>query len=87
MLHKSIPVHQAMNIPDASPAFDKEWDKVEKLPAWQGTNVKSKKEVIEKAQKKGRTVHVETMRDFCPPQELGVGTTVQKIQRSGGTSR
>ena len=40
-----------MKIPDAKAAVDKEWEKLEKLPAWQVTKVKSKKEVIGKAQK------------------------------------
>ena len=37
-----------MNISDAKAAVDREWDKFEKLPGWQATNVKSKNEVIEK---------------------------------------
>ena len=35
------------------------------LPAWQVTKVKGKKEVIEKAQKEGRTVHFVTLMDNC----------------------
>ena len=45
-----------MRIPDAKAAIDKEWEKLEKLPAWQMTKVKSKKEVIHEAQNEGRTV-------------------------------
>ena len=51
-----------MNIQDA---VDKEWDKLEKLPAWQVTKVKSKKEVIEKSQKEAGTIHVATLMDLC----------------------
>ena len=42
-----------MNIPDAKEAVDKEWDQLEKLPAWQMTKVKSKKEVTEEHEKSG----------------------------------
>ena len=42
-MNKIIPVAQAMNITDAKGAVNKEWVKLEKLPAWQVSNVKSKK--------------------------------------------
>ena len=41
-----IPMPQAMEIPDAKAAVDKEWQKLETIPAWQLGEVKSKKEVI-----------------------------------------
>ena len=85
-MHKSIPVKQAMKILDASPAFDKESDKVEKLPAWQVTKVKSKKEVIEKAQKEGRTVHVATMRNLCHLKKLEMEQQFKNYKRSGGSA-
>ena len=37
---------QAMKIPDAKAAVDKEWKKLETIPAWDVRKVKSKKEVI-----------------------------------------
>ena len=40
-----------MKIPDAKAAVDKEWKKLETVPAWQLDNVKSKKEVILEAQR------------------------------------
>ena len=54
-----------MKIPDVKAAVDEEWNKLEKMPAWQVMKVKSKKQVIEKAQKEGRTVHFATQMDFC----------------------
>ena len=42
---------QAMKIPDAKSAADKEREKLEKLPAWQLSNVKSKKGVRLEAQR------------------------------------
>ena len=38
-------------------AVDKEWEKLEKISAWNLTKVKSKKEVIDEARTKGATVH------------------------------
>ena len=32
--HKFIPMPQAMKIPAAKAAVDKEWEKLEKIPAW-----------------------------------------------------
>ena len=44
-----ISLPRAMKIPDAKAAVDKEWKKVETMPAWLN-KVKSKKEVILEAQ-------------------------------------
>ena len=57
LVHKFIPVPQAVKIPDAKVAVDKEWEKLEKMPAWQLTKVRNKKEVIAEARNEGRTVH------------------------------
>ena len=65
VVHKRISILRAMNIPGAKAAVDKEWEKLEKLPAWQVTEVKSKKKNIEKAQKEGRTVHFAKLMDLC----------------------
>ena len=47
-----IPMPESMKIPDAKAA---EWGKLEKIPAWQLTKVRSKKEVIDEARTKGET--------------------------------
>ena len=44
LVHKFIPMPQAMKIPAAKAAADKEWEKLEKIPAWDLTKVRSKKE-------------------------------------------
>ena len=49
LVHKFIPMLQALKIPDAKGAVEKEWEKLEKIAAWQLTNVRNKKEVIEEA--------------------------------------
>ena len=51
LVHKFIPVPQAMKIPDAKAAVDKEWKKLGTIPAWQLEKVKSKEEVFLEAQK------------------------------------
>ena len=47
--HKFIPMPQAMKTPAAKAAVDKEWEKLEKIPAWDMTKVRSKSEVIVEA--------------------------------------
>ena len=49
---------QAMKIPDAKAAVDKEWDKLKNLPAWQESRVKTKSEVKE-SHKECKTVHLQ----------------------------
>ena len=44
LVYKFIPMPQAMKIPAAKAAVDKEWDQLEKIPAWQLTKVRNKKE-------------------------------------------
>ena len=46
LVHKYTPMLQAMKIPAAKAAVDKEWEKLEKFSAWNLTKVRGKKEVI-----------------------------------------
>ena len=78
LVHKFIPMPQAMKIPAAKAAVDKEWEKLEKIPAWDLTKVRSKKEVIDEARTKGAKVHLKNA-------EWEAKT--QKIQRSSCTPR
>ena len=59
LVHKFIPMPQAMKIPAAKAAVDKEWEKLEKISVWNLTKVKSKKKVIDEARDVGR------YRSFC----------------------
>ena len=63
--HKFIPMPQAMKIPAAKAAVDKEWEKLEKISAWNLTKVRSKKEVIDEARTKGAIVHFASPMDVC----------------------
>ena len=65
LVHKFIPVPQAVKIPAAKAAVDKEWEKLEKISAWNLTKVRSKKEVIDEARTKGAKVHFASLMDKC----------------------
>ena len=65
LAHKLMPMLQAMKIPAAKAAVDKEWEKLEKISAWNLTEVKSKKDVIDEARTAGATVHFASLMDIC----------------------
>ena len=54
-----------MKIPDAKAAVDKEWKKLETIPARDVIKVKSKKEVIKEIQKNNTKVHFASLMDLC----------------------
>ena len=81
LVHKFIPMHQAMKIVDAKAAVDKEWKKLATIPAWDLDKVKSKKEVILKAQRGKNNVHFSTLMDICHLKKCGVGAQITKIQK------
>ena len=65
LVHKFIPVPQAMKIPAAKAAVDKERENLEKISAWNLTKVRSKKEVIDEARTSGAKVHFASSMDIC----------------------
>ena len=65
LVRKFLPMPQAMKIHPAKSAVDKEWEKLEKIPAWDLTKVRSKKEVIDEARTKGAKVHFASLMDIC----------------------
>ena len=65
LVHKFIPMPQAMKIPAAKAAVDKEWEKLEKISAWNLTQVRSKKEVIDEARTKSAKVLFASLMDIC----------------------
>ena len=78
---------QAMKIPTAKAAVDKEWEKLEKFSAWNLTNVKSKKMVIDEARTSGATVHFASLMDICHLKNAELEAKHQKIQRSSCSPR
>ena len=85
LVHKFIPMPQAMKIPAAKATVDKEWEKLEKISAWNLTKVRSKKEVIDETRTKGVKVHVASLMDFCHLKNAELETKAPKIQRSSCT--
>ena len=65
LVHKFMPMPQAMKIPAAKAAVVKECEKLEKIPAWDLTKLRSKKEVVDEARTKGAKVHFASLTDIC----------------------
>ena len=65
VVHKFVPVLPAMKILDAKAAVNKEWEKLEKIPAWQMNKVKSKKDVLLGAQEAKKKAHFAALMDIC----------------------
>ena len=65
LVHKFILMRQAMKIPAAKAAVVKEWEKLEKIPAWDNPKVSNKFEVIDEGRKEGRKVHFASLMDIC----------------------
>ena len=80
MVHKFIPMPQAMKILDAKSAVGKEWKKLQTIPAWQLEIVKSKKEVILETQRDKKKVHFATLMDICHLDNAELDPTLQKYK-------
>ena len=71
LVHKFLPLPQAMKIPHAQAAVHKEWKKLETIPAWQVEKMKSKKDIILEAPRERKKVHFATyeilfsFRQYC----------------------
>ena len=48
--------------------MEREWGKLERIPAWQLTQVRNEKEVIEEASNKGRKIHCHLKNSELEPQ-------------------
>ena len=80
LVHKFIPMPQAMKIPTAKAAADKEWENLEKIPAWNLTKVRSKKEVIDEAKTSGAAVHFASLMDICLRKNAALDAKHQKYK-------
>ena len=78
LVHKFMP--QAMKIPEAKAAVDKEWEKLENIPAWDETKVRHKSDVIDEARKEGGKVHVASLMDLCQLKNAELETKHQKYK-------
>ena len=79
LVHKFIPMSQAMKIPAAKAAVDKEWENLEKISAWNLTKVRSKKEVVDEA-RKGAKVHFASLMDICHLKNADLEAKHQKYK-------
>ena len=75
-----FPMPQAMKIPAAKAAVDKEWEKLEKISAWNLTKVRSKKQVIEEARTKGAKIHFASLMDICHSKNAELEAKHQKCK-------
>ena len=80
LVHKFVPMPQAIKNPAAKAAVDKEWENLEKFSAWNLTKVKSKKEVIDEARTAGATVHFASLMDICPLKNAELEAKHQKYK-------
>ena len=71
---------QAIKIPDAKAAVDKEWKKLETLPAWLWDKMKSKKEVILEAHRDKKKVHFASLTDICHIKNAELEPKYQKYK-------
>ena len=71
---------QAMKIPDAKAAVDKEWKKRGTIPARKLEKVKSRKEVILEAQRDKKKVHFATLMDIYHLKNAELEPKLQKCK-------
>ena len=84
LVHKFVPLPQAMKIPAVKAAVDKEWEKLEKISAWNLAKVKSKKQVIDDARMSGATVHFASLMDICHLKNAELEAKHQKYKSGVG---
>ena len=60
--------------------MEREWEKLEKIPAWQLTKVRNKKEVIDEARNEDRTVHFASLMDLCHLKNSELEPQLQKYK-------
>ena len=87
LVHKFIPMPQAMKIQAAKAAVHKELEILEKIPTWNLTKVRNKADVIEEARKECTTVHIVSLMDIYHLKKFGVKTKTPKVQRSSCAPR
>ena len=65
MVHKPIPLKKALQHADASQALEKEWKKLEAVPAWDPKKVKPWAKVQADSKRTGRPAHRATLLQLC----------------------
>ena len=80
LVHKFIPMPQAMKIPVAKAAVDNEWQILQKISVWNLTKVTSKSEVIDEARTSGAKVHFASLMDICHLKNAELAAKHQKYR-------
>ena len=80
LVRKFIPVPQAMKIPDAEAAMDKNWKKLETILAWQLEKSTRHKETKKK-------VHFATLMDICHLKIAEFFPQISEVQRKSRAPR
>ena len=86
LVHKFIPDAASNEDSRCKAAADKEWKKLETIPAWDVKKVKSKKEVIKEAQKY-KKVHFASLMDLCHLKNSELEPQFQMHKRNSCASR
>ena len=71
-----------MKIPAEKAAVDKEWEKLEKIPALYLTKVRNKSEVIDEARTKGARVHFVSLMDICHLKNSELELSISERQKA-----
>ena len=79
-VHKFIPMLQAMKMPDAKEAVEKEWEKLETIQAWQLTKGRNKNEVIAEARNEGRKIPFASSMYLCHLKKSDMEPQFQKYK-------
>ena len=80
LVHKFIPMPQAMKIPDVKAALDKTWKQLEAIPAWDLVKVKSKKDVFLEAHRDKKKVHFASLIDLCHLKNADMEPKLQRYK-------
>ena len=72
-------VQEAVTIPEAKAAVDKEWNTFMK--------VRPKSDVIRQAKKDGKTIHFASLMDLCHLKNVGLAKLSKKIQGASCAAR
>ena len=87
LVHKFIPMPQATKIPDAKAAVDKEWKKLDTIPAWNLEKDKTKKEAVLEAQRDNKKVHFASLMDICTSKKCRDRTNMAAQRQSRAQRR
>ena len=80
LVHKFIPMPQALKNSSSKGSSGQGMGKMEKIPAWDLTKVRSKSEVIDEARTKGTKVHFASLMDICHLENAELETKHQKYK-------